>query len=119
MSVTKFTCPSCGFRTLSDSPGSFDICKVCFWEDDPVQLLDPWYAGGANKVSLVEAQQNYREHGVSEPRFKEHVRAPLPTETRDETWRPAVESDRVRVTTPARLGREMPEGDWPWYYWAT
>ena len=119
MSGTKYTCPSCGYATLGESPGSFDICKICFWEDDPVQLLDPWYVGGANKVSLVQAQENYRSHGVSELRFKEHVRAPLPTEVRDEKWRAAVEADRARATTPARLSHDLPEGEWPWYYWAT
>ncbi|NIP43329.1 MAG: hypothetical protein GWN61_14025, partial [candidate division Zixibacteria bacterium] len=33
-----YTCPCCGYRTLDDPPGSYDICGICFWEDDTVQL---------------------------------------------------------------------------------
>ena len=40
-----------------------------FWEDDPVQILDPWYEGGANKSSLVQAQANYVASGAMESRF--------------------------------------------------
>ena len=117
MSPRRYTCACCGHVTLEDSPGSFVICKVCFWEDDPVQLLDPWYSGGANGPSLVEAQENFRLHGASERRFLQQVRKPLPDEARDPSWRPAIETDRARVTTPAELGRRLPEGNWPWYYW--
>ncbi len=37
-------------------------------------------APGANTVSLNQARANFRELGVSEPRFKAHVRLPLPEE---------------------------------------
>lgn len=50
-------CPCCGFRTLeSETRGSYDICAVCGWEDDGVQLDDPDYRGGANAESLNEAR---------------------------------------------------------------
>ncbi len=53
------TCPSCGFKTIGDSNyGSYAICPVCDWEDDPVQLANPTSAGGANKISLAESQEN-------------------------------------------------------------
>jgi hypothetical protein len=35
-------------------PGTYEICGVCGWEDDPVQFDDPDYAGGANGASLRE-----------------------------------------------------------------
>ena len=38
---------------------SYHICPVCFWQDDAVQLEDPDFSGGANKVSLKEARANY------------------------------------------------------------
>ena len=73
-------CPCCGYRTLSDEePGSYEVCKVCFWEDDIVQFDDPDYEGGANRVSLRQAV-NFREFGASEERFKARVRPPLPDE---------------------------------------
>ena len=116
-SGTKFPCPCCGYLTFSGSPGSYDICHVCFWEDDPVQLLDPWYVGGANKVSLQQAQENYSRCGVSEEKFKDNVEGVLPDDVRDKSWRPVAEVDRKHVTTPAALDKQIPEGNWPWYYW--
>lgn len=48
-------CPCCGHWTL-DELGHYDICEVCFWEDDPIQFDDPTYRGGANEESLLEAR---------------------------------------------------------------
>ncbi|WP_407643969.1 CPCC family cysteine-rich protein [Dongia deserti] len=39
--------------------GSYEICGVCNWEDDPVQSADLNYRGGANKMSLNEARQHW------------------------------------------------------------
>jgi hypothetical protein len=50
-----FPCPSCGFEVFSEPPGSFEICEICGWEDDHVQLRFPALAGGANKLSLHSA----------------------------------------------------------------
>lgn len=41
---------------MGEPPGSFEICDVCGWEDDHVQLAHPLMGGGANRESLVEAQ---------------------------------------------------------------
>lgn len=38
----------------------YDICEVCNWENDPVQLLKPDFAGGANKMSLNQVRKAYR-----------------------------------------------------------
>ena len=117
MSKHQYTCACCGYRTLSDRPGSYEICPLCFWEDDPVQLLDPWYRGGANTVSLVEAQRSFSTIGASEERFRAQVVSPESNHTRDPRWRPATEEDRAIVTTPAKLQAQIPNGKWPWYYW--
>lgn len=117
MPKLRYTCACCGFPTLGGRPGSYEICRTCFWEDDPVQLLDPWYPSGANKVSLVDAQRNFATIGASEERFRSDVKPVKADESRDPQWRPATEADRARVTTPARLQKEMPHGKWPWYYW--
>jgi len=74
-------CPCCGHLTLPEPPtGTYFICPVCFWEDDNVQFHDPDYEGGANRVSLNQARASYREHGVSELRFRANVRPPRPGE---------------------------------------
>ena len=80
-------------------------------------MLDPWYEGGANKVSLKTAQENFVRFGVSEQRFQQNVKGVLAGDVRDESWRLVLETDRKRVTTPAALVKQKPEGDWPWYYW--
>lgn len=64
------------------------ICPVCFWEDDQLQLRWPFYQGGANKPSLIEAQKNYRNLGVSEARFMDKVRPPSRDEPLDPGFRP-------------------------------
>ncbi len=45
---------------------AYEICPICRWEDDPVQLADPWFAGGANHSCLLEAQHNFATYGVCE-----------------------------------------------------
>jgi hypothetical protein len=50
------TCPACGFAVLADGYGSYEICSVCGWEDDGVQLANPTSSAGANKQSLGEVQ---------------------------------------------------------------
>ncbi|MFN7919242.1 MAG: CPCC family cysteine-rich protein [Bryobacteraceae bacterium] len=72
-----FPCHCCGFLTLSEPGfGTFEICAVCFWEDDPVQNEDPSFAGGANRESLNEARRNYIDHGAAELACVNDVRAP-------------------------------------------
>ncbi len=63
-----------------EPPGTYEICPVCFWEDDPVQFNDPNYAEGANEVSLKEARKNFRKFGASTEGVKDEVRPPLDSE---------------------------------------
>lgn len=53
-------CPVCGkyeFKGEND----YDVCPVCGWENDVVQLEDPDYDGGANDISLNEARRRWAE----------------------------------------------------------
>jgi hypothetical protein len=59
-------CACCG-NSLSPYLKFFDICAVCGWEDDPIQNDDPTYSGGANHISLIEAQQAFAEGRPLEP----------------------------------------------------
>lgn len=77
----RYPCPCCGYLTFSRTPtDTYEICEVCFWEDDGVQFRNLDYEGGANKVSLKQARDNFRALGVSETRFKANVRPPVPEE---------------------------------------
>ncbi len=50
-------CPACGFLTVDEEfYGTYNICDICGWEDDGVQLANPACGVGANKESLIEAQ---------------------------------------------------------------
>ena len=50
--------------------------QCVFWEDDPIQLEDNEYEGGANRVSLVQARHNFLSFGACEEEMKKHVRKP-------------------------------------------
>ncbi len=77
----KYQCPCCEYYTLDKSPNNtFQLCPVCHWEDDGVQLNDPDYEGGANQMSLNSARKNFKEIGVIDLQFKGQVRAPLEEE---------------------------------------
>ena len=73
--VPTYRCPCCRALTLHGR-GGFEICPVCWWEDDDVQGRDPQYAGGANAVSLHQARENFRRFGAAEARFSSNVRRP-------------------------------------------
>ncbi len=75
----KFKCPCCGYYTLGEE-GVYDVCPVCFWEDDASQTRDPDMAGGANKVSLSQARENYLKYGACTEEFTPFVREPLDEE---------------------------------------
>ena len=54
----EYPCSCCGYRVFARAPGSYDICPVCGWEDDALQLeYATTLAGGANALSLFEAQR--------------------------------------------------------------
>ena len=77
----KYICRCCGYRTLEEEPnGSYEICPVCFWEDDEVQSNDENLRGGANIPSLKEARENFKKFGACEQRCISYVRPPLKDE---------------------------------------
>ncbi|MCB5164962.1 barstar family protein [Streptomyces bambusae] len=88
---TRRPCPCCGhlvFDVEDGWPGSYGICPVCAWEDDPVQFRWPFRAQGANRWSLAESQQNFRAYGACDQRGRRFVRPPADDEPLDPAWRP-------------------------------
>lgn len=55
----KHNCPVCGQYEF-EGEDSYDICEVCGWEDDGYQERHPDYEGGANCMSLNQAQEAYK-----------------------------------------------------------
>jgi len=69
MARPLFACPCCGESTLGERE-AFEICVVCFWEDDPVQSEDPDFEGGGNALSLKAAgNQTWRRVKMPVARF--------------------------------------------------
>jgi hypothetical protein len=80
-------CPCCGYQSLpEDQPGSYEVCPVCDWMDDPVQFHNPAYVGDTNHVSLTEARENFEEHGACTPGAAPDTRDPRDDERRDPNW---------------------------------
>ncbi len=56
----SYLCPVCGKYTFKKA-GDFDICDVCGWQDDIIQLKHPDEEDCANHMSLNQALQAYAE----------------------------------------------------------
>ncbi|TXH73606.1 MAG: hypothetical protein E6Q88_05180 [Lysobacteraceae bacterium] len=84
MDVLPLRCPCCGCKTLAGR-GRFDICPVCFWQDDGQDDTDAEAVrGGPNgDLSLRQARANYRSFGASRREDLAHVRGPLMHEMPD------------------------------------
>jgi hypothetical protein len=115
----SFPCPCCGYIVFSEEPGSYEICPICFWEDDISQLRFPTMAGGANRPSLEEAQKEFVRIGVSEERLAEHVRPVRLGDRRDPSWRALDPSrDVIEVPRPGiDYGSTYPSDSTSLYYW--
>lgn len=113
-----YPCPACGYQVFNEPPGSYKICPICFWEDDLSQLRFP-KMGGANKVSLIEAQVNFGNIGAVEERLLQHVRKPYAQDKKDEQWRPIdLPLDKIEEPIPGKdYGLTYPEDSTQLYYW--
>ncbi len=102
-----------------EEPGSEEICPVCWWQDDISSLIFAREACGPNKVSLCEAQENFRQIGVSESRLITNVDPHAPKRhKKDPHWRRidlGVDSFPKLGTEPERL--PDPGDICDLYYW--
>jgi hypothetical protein len=79
--VGRGRCPCCGYYTLSGR-GGFQICPVCFWEDETGdEVFDEparhGATGGPNgKLSLEQARANFQAFGASDGPGNQFVRPP-------------------------------------------
>jgi hypothetical protein len=63
-------CPCCGYRSLT-ARAIYEICKVCFWEDDGSD--DPDRMSGPNHMTLSEGRENYAMLGAVTEESRQHV----------------------------------------------
>ena len=114
----KYPCPCCGYL-IFDSPSgtTFDICPICFWQDDESSLRYATIPDGPNKVSLIEAQRNFAAFGACEARIWAHVRAPTVADQREPGWRPIdPRIDLLNTSDDAGL-TPWPPATTKLYYW--
>lgn len=95
--MKKHKCLCCGYRTLKER-GGYDICPVCFWEDETYPIIhnnsidvlkrsgnyrSEEYSGedvldipsGANHgLTLRQGRENYKKYGACEESMVCHVR---------------------------------------------
>lgn len=91
-------CPACGFVVFAEPYGSYELCPICKWEDDGVQLANPCSPGGANGESLYLAQRAALSHLPLDVREHEGF-------SRCSSWRPISDAEATQFEARrARLG---------------
>ena len=69
----RHRCPCCDYITLPER-GKFLVCRICFWEDDGLDI-DPLDepSGANNGITLREGRANFAEFGACEREMLRHV----------------------------------------------
>lgn len=62
------SCPCCGRRTIQNR-GDYEICTVCWWEDDGQDndTASTVYGGPNHGISLTQARYNFIKYGIYDP----------------------------------------------------
>ena len=100
----RLPCPCCGHRTLTALDG-YELCPVCFWEDDPRQSRDHDLVDGANGKSLAESRRTYARIGAMDEVFLAKVRPVRPSEAGDAAADPPGRVVRDEPRTSARFSQ--------------
>lgn len=73
MTSTKTQCDCCDYFTI-DNGADYEICPICFWEQDAFGVSEPEADSGANHgLTLREGRSNFLKHGACAPEFVEKV----------------------------------------------
>lgn len=59
----RYQCPCCDYFTLA-SRASYEICQVCYWEDDGQDLDAPDAVSGPNHITLRQGRRNFVKLGA-------------------------------------------------------
>jgi uncharacterized protein YjbI with pentapeptide repeats len=81
MTNSKICCPCCFSLTLTNR-GGFEICEVCYWEDDGQDdaNADVVIGGPNGNLSLTQARAIYTQQRTCDPRHSASVRRPTVAE---------------------------------------
>ena len=77
MNVASLPCPCCRYPTVGEKAG-YEICPICFWEDDGQddQDADKVRYGPNRSLSLAQARENFATFGACDRGMIKNVRAP-------------------------------------------
>ncbi|MEL6713360.1 MAG: CPCC family cysteine-rich protein [Planctomycetota bacterium] len=65
VSEGRFQCPCCDYFTLHGR-GAYDVCPVCYWEDDGTDLNALDEVSGSNHITLRTARRNFESIGAAD-----------------------------------------------------
>lgn len=70
-------CPCCDYISLAER-GNYLICRICFWEDDGLDVDELDVSSVANTgITLREGRHNFKAFGACELAMKKHVLSEL------------------------------------------
>ena len=70
----ELQCPCCDYFTLGER-GGYEICPICFWEDDGIDIDDSDEHSGPNHITLREGRQNFGKFGACDSAMVKNVLA--------------------------------------------
>lgn len=95
----KERCPCCDHLTLSER-GGYEICPICFWEDDGTNDVFRESPFSPNHCTLLDGRRQYLVCRSSKERMLEHCRHPTEQEAQERAaWRSTIAS-RLPVAPP-------------------
>ena len=70
--TAKAFCPCCDYLSLPQN-GNYNICPICFWEDDGISIDSENSYSGPNHMSIFEGRENFIKYGACEERCLKFV----------------------------------------------
>jgi len=61
----RYQCPCCDYFTL-DGRAGFEVCPVCYWEDDGQDLDRLDVVSGPNHITLRQGRENFVRIGAAD-----------------------------------------------------
>lgn len=65
-------CPCCDYFTFTEK-FSYDICPICFWEEDGLDIDNIEQHSGPNHLSIKEARLNFKKYGACDKSMIKNV----------------------------------------------
>jgi hypothetical protein len=105
INTEAIACPCCGYATL-DERGGWDICRICWWEDDGQDNHNATVVvGGPNSnLSLARARLNFITDGIFQPERDDLRESQVSTDG----------IDKLRTFTYASDSRTLSEDGTDW-----